>query len=236
TLEDFAEDATSAVQYLRTRKDIGKIGILGHGEGASIAMQSYSMKSNIDFLVFLASSGLRGDNLFEMQSSRSNSVNFIPNVSPELLRITTRIAREIPQWSHGLPRIKEALFDTIKRFNPILPDRTVMKLEERITEKLTPECYSLIRFDPADYLPTITCPLLALQGAKDSEIPPSESLASIKNLTSQSTKVTIKELPDLNHNFQESTTGKAKEYSHISQTISPIVMQTILDWLKANNL
>ena len=37
----------------------------------------------------------------------------------------------------------------------------------------------------------------------------------------------------LNHLFQECQTGMMQEYATIEQTISPIVLQTILEWLNS---
>jgi hypothetical protein len=38
-------------------------------------------------------------------------------------------------------------------------------------------------------------------------------------------------LPGLNHLFQTSSTGAISEYSQIEETISPIALQTMLEWL-----
>jgi len=42
---------------------------------------------------------------------------------------------------------------------------------------------------------------------------------------------TIVKLPDLNHLFQSSQTGSPAEYGKIEETISPIALQEISDWI-----
>jgi hypothetical protein len=42
----------------------------------------------------------------------------------------------------------------------------------------------------------------------------------------------LKMLPGLNHLFQTSTTGAISEYGKIEETISPVALQTMLDWIK----
>ena len=42
---------------------------------------------------------------------------------------------------------------------------------------------------------------------------------------------TIKELPDLNHMFQTAQTGLMAEYPDIEETISPIALSAISDWI-----
>jgi hypothetical protein len=38
-------------------------------------------------------------------------------------------------------------------------------------------------------------------------------------------------LPGLNHLFQTSKTGAISEYSRIEETISPLALETMLNWL-----
>jgi len=44
--------------------------------------------------------------------------------------------------------------------------------------------------------------------------------------------VTTIELPNMNHLFQESTTGSPDEYGTIEQTFSPTALAEILKWIK----
>ena len=52
-----------------------------------------------------------------------------------------------------------------------------------------------------------------------------------KNSYGENTNVKIVELKDLNHLFQECETGATSEYSRIEQTISPIALKEILNWI-----
>jgi hypothetical protein len=65
-------------------------------------------------------------------------------------------------------------------------------------------------------------------------VPPKENLEAIKNALTKggNIKVTIKELPNLNHLFQECKIGLPEEYANIEQTFSPIALTEILNWLK----
>jgi pimeloyl-ACP methyl ester carboxylesterase len=66
-----------------------------------------------------------------------------------------------------------------------------------------------IRYDPAPVLAKVTCPVLALNGENDTQVPAKENLESIKTglETAGNKNVTLVELPKLNHLFQESETG-----------------------------
>ena len=68
TTEDFMRDAAAGVEYLRSRKAFGKIGILGHSEGGSIAFM-LGAKKKTDFIVSLAGPGVKGDTLLAAQGN-----------------------------------------------------------------------------------------------------------------------------------------------------------------------
>ena len=41
----------------------------------------------------------------------------------------------------------------------------------------------------------------------------------------------VKEIPGLNHLFQSARTGSPNEYAGIDETMSPIAMETVADWI-----
>lgn len=90
-----------------------------------------------------------------------------------------------------------------------------------------------IKYDPALILKDVKCPVLALKGSKDLQVPPKENLEAIKiGLEKGKNKhVTIKELPNLNHLFQECRTGTPDEYAKIEQTFSPTALNEISTWI-----
>jgi fermentation-respiration switch protein FrsA (DUF1100 family) len=92
----------------------------------------------------------------------------------------------------------------------------------------------LIRYNPAEVLEKVKCPVLALNGEKDLQVPPKEDLEGIKKALEkgENKNFTIKELPKLNHLFQESKTGSPNEYAKIEQTFSPTALTEISEWIK----
>ena len=69
TSKDFARDAAAGIDFLRNRKAFGKVGILGHSEGGTIAFM-LSAQKKVDFVVSLAGPGVKGDTLLVAQSNR----------------------------------------------------------------------------------------------------------------------------------------------------------------------
>ena len=130
---------------------------------------------------------------------------------------------------------KEVLSDTLSHY---FTSKYGIALPENQKNALVNQLSSLwmidfIRLDPAVYLEKVTCPILAINGDKDLQVPSKENLEIIEHIfkNSENTKVTIKEFENLNHLFQECETGAISEYATIEQTISPIALKEILNWI-----
>ncbi len=90
-----------------------------------------------------------------------------------------------------------------------------------------------IKYDPSLVLEKVKCPVLALGGENDLQVPAKVDLNAIKlHLEKGGNKrVTINLLPKLNHLFQESETGSPSEYAQTEQTFSPVALKEVSDWI-----
>ncbi|MFH6944170.1 alpha/beta hydrolase family protein [Flavobacterium sp. FlaQc-50] len=104
----------------------------------------------------------------------------------------------------------------------------------RVAQVTNPWMAYFLRYNPEPVLEKVKCPVLALNGEKDLQVAPKENLEIIQKALAKggNKKVTIKEIPNLNHLFQECQTGSPDEYSKIEQTLSPIAMNEVLQWIK----
>lgn len=95
TTFDFAEDAAAGLQYLRDRKEFGKVGVIGHSEGGMIAFMLGSQRK-ADFIVSLAGPATRIDTLMCLQINKlarakgatENTVNSAENARKMLLAMS----------------------------------------------------------------------------------------------------------------------------------------------------
>ena len=69
TTKEFADDATAGVNLLRSLKKFGKVGVLGHSEGANIAFM-IAAKGKADFIISMAGIGVKGDTALTAQANR----------------------------------------------------------------------------------------------------------------------------------------------------------------------
>jgi hypothetical protein len=97
----------------------------------------------------------------------------------------------------------------------------------------SPWMHYFVEYDPAVALRKVKCPVLALNGEKDLQVPPKQNLPAIRKAleAAGNTHYEIDELPGLNHLFQTARTGGLAEYARIEETIAPVALEKIAGWI-----
>lgn len=243
TSADFATDVESAIAYLKTRAEIdkNKIGLIGHSEGGLIAPIVASKSKDVSFIVLLAGTGIQGDKLLLLQQELIAKTNGVSETEIEKTRQNNIEVFEMIVGSNDHQKLKTDLTKLINELLDSEPNAEIpnsMEKEEFVSMQVnqisSPWMVYFMKFNPATTLERVTCPVLALNGEKDLQVPSKENLSAIKNaLTKGGNKnVTTKTFPNLNHLFQECETGSPNEYATIEQTFSPIVLDEITKWIK----
>jgi fermentation-respiration switch protein FrsA (DUF1100 family) len=90
-----------------------------------------------------------------------------------------------------------------------------------------------LMYDPRPTLMKVRCPVLAIIGEKDLQVPAEENLGAIRlALEAGGNKDhTVLALPNLNHLFQTCRTGAISEYAQIEETMAPAALDTISKWI-----
>ncbi len=109
-------------------------------------------------------------------------------------------------------------------------------IDRQIAGVNSPWMRFFLTYDPSVALRKVKCPVLAMNGAKDLQVAPKQNLAAIEAALKAggNTRATIRELPGLNHLFQDAKTGSPDEYQKIDETISPAALQLIAEWILEN--
>jgi uncharacterized protein len=121
-----------------------------------------------------------------------------------------------------------------KKLRDVLGDKIPQAiLNNQIKTLNSPWYREFIQYDPATALRKVTCPVLALIGEKDLQVPPDQNLPAIRKIleSSGNKNFEVDELPGLNHLFQPAKTGAPSEYGEIELTISPIALEKISSWI-----
>jgi uncharacterized protein len=239
---DFSTDVESAVNYLKTRSEINqdKIGLVGHSDGGMIAPMVAAKSRDVAFIVLLAGPGIQGAKLLAMrQELMAKAMGFSEAEVQESIKWNEKTF-EIVSRSKDPQTIKADLTNYVKENPPNIPSRFIppgMTREQffvaGIDEITSPWFIYFLSYDPAATLEKVTCPVLALNGEKDVQVPSQENLTAIRVALEKggNENVTIKELPNLNHAFQECKTCSLMEYAALDQTFSPVALTEISNWV-----
>ncbi len=240
TNEDFATDTEAMVNYLRSRKEINakKIGIIGHSAGGIIAFIVAKKDPSIAFVVSLAGAGVRGDSLMLKQVELISKSQGMPDAVWQGMKPSIRNRYAILQQTDKTPEElqKELYADVTKTMSPEqLKDlNTIQQLSAQISSMTSPWYLHFMRYDPAQDLKKLKCPVLALNGEKDIQVDAAMNLTAIQErVTGNGNKnVTVKAYPNLNHLFQTCEKGTLAEYGQLEETINPEVLKDIIEWIR----
>lgn len=244
TSKGLANDVIAGIRFLKTQPDIDpqRIGLVGHSEGGIIAPMVAAKSKSVACVVLLAGTGLPGDEILRLQTAALRRATFVPEekIAQELVlhrqltdsilngadEATVRAAiEELSKYQLSLPPGAASL--TPEQFQKLV-DAALKQLQSNWMR-------FFMSYDPREALRAVKCPVLVLIGAKDLQVPPAENLPAIEQALAEAGNpdVTAKELPRLNHLFQEAVTGTVQEYATIEQTLSPTALDEITTWLRA---
>ena len=231
TSVDYTADAQAALAWLRAQPGIRKnqVGLVGHSQGGTAAIGAAIQPAGPNFLLLLASPGIPGDELIVQQSLASARLQ---TTNAAQLATSEKLQRAMTQIVQKTPDNAQARAQLLAYYNSIDP-QLATRLEPQLAALLTPDYRHLLADRPAQTLAKVRCPVLALGGSKDIQVPAAINLpATATALKAGGNRdVTVKELPGLNHLFQTATTGSIAEYGIIEETFAPAALQVIGEWL-----
>jgi pimeloyl-ACP methyl ester carboxylesterase len=92
---------------------------------------------------------------------------------------------------------------------------------------------TILSLDVPDAIRHETIPILFLNGSTDHQVVAEPNLeAARKAIGTESALRHTQLLPNLNHLFQESTTGSSEDYERITQTMAPEAIRTVIEFLR----
>lgn len=229
----FAEDAEAMFNTVKGNPhvDRDRLGIGGHSEGGAIAPMVAARNKDVKFVVMLAGQGCTGLDVLIQQNEAIFKAN---GLSESLVAVRTNCFRELLQLPEGSK--KKDYQEVIDRHTTGLSKQqldsiglgkgTAYQLKQQLD---SPWMRTFLTLDPAEYLPKVKCPILALQGMKDSQVLAVPNIARITELAGNNTRHEV--FAGLNHLFQHCTTGSPEEYMLIEETFAPEAMKAIADFI-----
>lgn len=231
-----AEDVLSAIQYLKSRKEIDSrnMGLLGHSEGCVIATIAASKFPELRFIVALGAPGVSIEENLYLQNTLIRKAEGASDVQIEQYgALQKKIFSEIKESKNDSLTTEKLRALYSFGWYQALSENQKQAIDARIQDVLSPYLKDILSYDPRPDLLNVKVPFLALTGEKDLQAPPDPNLRALEQALKEggNTHVTILKIPGLNHMLQDCRTGAMAEYSTIEETLAPVVLETIHRWI-----
>jgi pimeloyl-ACP methyl ester carboxylesterase len=214
TLSDYAEDVRAVVKWLVARKDIDakRIAVVGHSEGAMVALMAAAREKRIAAVVSLEGPSTSGaDLVLEQQEHALASANTPAADREAKVALQKKIMAAVISgqgWEGISPEMRR--------------------------QADTPWFQSLITYDPAKVLDDVRQPLLIVHGALDKQVPVAHAdrLAELARKESKSKSIEVVIVKGVNHLLVPATTGEVSEYGTLTdRNVSHDVTMAVTGWL-----
>ncbi len=232
TTADYAGDAEAAFLYLRSRPEIdpAKIGLIGHSEGGLIAPMVAVRDSRVAFVVMVSSPGLPGD---EYNYQYEESVGRAFGMSDEIIAAK----RDMQERIYAVLLSDDSAQVAAEKISNIMleadPNMPPSRMEGAIQRFVSPWFRFALAYDPGATLSKVRCPVLALYGGKDIQVPAEGNADAVETALRRggNRDYRVETVPGLNHIFQTARTGLPDEYGKIDETFSPVALDIITEWI-----
>jgi pimeloyl-ACP methyl ester carboxylesterase len=234
---DFAQDAEAAFNFLKSQPTINpkKTGIIGHSEGGMIAPMVAATNKEIGYVVLIAGPAVSIDELLIAQTTAIAKSN---GASDDEIAPVVDFNNSFYQYVQNQTSVDSSLNnleDFLAKNSPKNSDGETEPIDEMkkyLTPMLTPWFQYFISYNPQENLSKMKCPVLAIYGSLDLQVPSTLNINVLEPIFQKSKiKHTIIELKNHNHIMQVASTGSVNEYVQIEQTFSPEALETISNWI-----
>lgn len=198
TIADYAEDARQVLLWLEKRKEVDKnrIGVVGHSEGALVALLLAGRERNkVGALSLIAGPSTDGNTVVLEQQKL-----MLEKMPIDDAQRAERVALQ--------EKINTAVM-TGKGWNDIPP--AARKVAD------TPWFYSFLTFKPEKAIEDTRQPILIVQGELDTQVQPyhADKLAELARARKIKTEVEVVKVPGINHLLVPAKTGEVAEYASL---------------------
>lgn len=203
--------------------------------------------TDVAFIVMMAGPGLTGEQILYRQTALvSKAAGMSDDLIAQNRAAQERVFAILKQEKDNVVA-ERRIIEEANAFREIAAKARAEAIEEQKKEisliaaaietqanlMVSPWFRFFLTYDPRSALMKVRCPVLAINGEKDLQVPAKENLDAIRlALEAGGNKDhTVLALPKLNHLFQTCRTGAISEYAQIEETMAPVAMDTISKWI-----
>lgn len=198
TIADYAEDARQVLLWLEKRKEVNKerIGVVGHSEGALVAMLLAGReRDKVSAISLIAGPSTDGNTVvLEQQKIALSKMPIDDAQRAERAALQEKINTAVMKgrgWN-DIPAAARKVADT-------------------------PWFYSFLTFDPAKAMEETRQPVQIIQGELDTQVLPyhADKLAELARARRTKAEVVVVKVPGINHLLVPAKTGDVSEYASL---------------------
>ena len=214
TITDLADDVRAIVKWLSDRKDIDpkRIAVIGHGEGAWVALLTAARDKRIGGVISIDGPSTTGAELaLEQQQHALDRLKATPAERQQKIDLQRKIQAAVLSgkgWE-GVPAEMRRQIDT-------------------------PWTQSLLAFNPAQVIEDVRQPILFVHADLDRQIPVAhvERLVDVARKEGKSKSVEVVTVRGVNHLLVPAVTGEQDEYASLGDlNVSKDVTAAVQGWL-----
>lgn len=245
TLADLTSDGRAAIDYLEARADVdpGRIGMLGHSEGAIYAATLAATDPRVAWVVALAPPAVDGVSLLASQAEAIARASGQPEVEVAAGRALVEAA--YPAALAGdIEALETALRDAFGAYwdrqaddvRAVLGARDAFvqrQVDTQVPQVTSAWFRSLLAADPRPDWSRVRVPALAIFAGLDTQVPvelnePAWRAALEAAGNEDATSFVI---DDANHLFQAAVSGAPAEYGRLAPAFSEAFLPALVGWL-----
>lgn len=199
------------------RIDVTRIGLVGHSEGGLIAPMVAVRDRDIRFVVLLAGPAQPSDELLLEQIRRVGRTEGAPEAAIEANVALSRRGFELIKTNQDLAAHRDELGEAAFR------------------QLSTPWFRYFVAYEPMPVLSRVSCPLLAIGGNLDVQVPSDLNLPLIRQAmtVAKNERSEVIEVEGMNHLMQRAKTGAVSEYATLEKALMPVVPERVSRFILA---
>ena len=225
-------DAQAALNFLRTRPEVDllHLGLIGHGEGANVALLAAAQPLPPAFVVSLAGYGLPGFETLQAQQTAALQAQKLPPAQLDVRLRRLAALAELVRYSTNLDQTQAMVANLLRQDEP---DLSPAAAQARAAAQLTPWHRAFLAFNPLEKLESVQVPVLLLSGLADEQAPPAQHQAALeKELRDNGNRaVTSQRLVGVNHLLQPPTTQWIVLDGQPRPIMAPALLEALKLWL-----
>jgi len=246
TLSELSRDVEVIMNYFQNSKmySFRNFILLGHSQGGVVASKVAGADKRVKGVILMASPSIMLKDVISEQVRIMQEAAGKPQEAIDMIlefqESAYNAAVDESQMGKAEEKFKQYLEFEISNLPPaqksMVGDIDALassQFKSAMTAMESPQMRSLLFYNPMDDISKLNMPILAVFGAKDTQVPPEQNARVIEDKCQQNKlQCKILVLDNANHLFQPAKSGLANEYQMLPKEFVKDFIPSITDWVE----